>query len=112
MRLGLLGPANGPAAFNQPGPYVLPQSGVVTCVRAGENITFYCKTDLKNSELSTRPCWNRVSLGSTGAALKGLRRVGNRGCWIINGLCWSAEFVSERDLSVRVLRRSIKIPLG
>lgn len=37
---------------------------------------------------------------------------GNRDCWMINGLCRSAKFVSERDLSVTDLSESIKIPLG
>lgn len=37
--------------------------------------------------------------------------VGICDCWIIDGLCWSAKFVSERDLSVMDLSESIKIPL-
>lgn len=38
--------------------------------------------------------------------------VGTCDCWIIDGLWWSAKFVSERDLSVMDLSESIKIPLG
>lgn len=38
--------------------------------------------------------------------------VGICDCWIIDGLCWSVKFVSERDLSVMDLSESIKIPLG
>lgn len=56
------------------------------------------------------PAWDGSVLAFDRLSL--LLDVGICDCWIIDGLCWSAKFVSERDLSVMDLSESIKIPLG